>query len=589
MADELTPYQRDILIKTILGEARGEGETGMAAVAHNILNRAKSGRYPSDPAEVALEPKQYSTWNSGEGGNNPGQFKPGSKAYETAAQVLERVVGGEIPDMTGGALQYHAKSVTPYWADEANTNGALKVGNHVFYPTRPVPPGDIPNTVGTQLDVRRTAPAPAQQSLPMASLRANTSPSGGNDALQAALNRMATARGNQVTPADAFDRVTARNKAPAVSASDLTRGSEPQTRNNATTIASIPSRPQVSASDMARGRNGYETIATYPTAGIGQPPATRVVQSVPVSSPRTASDRARGSEPQTRNNATTIATIPTGKSLLSPGAVDASVTSLKTDPALDAAMKRLQAQKQAVASDKVRGNEMQTREVAQTIATIPSKPQISASDMARGNSLNTPAVLTEKDIGGWGKSPSGMVFNDGAPVPERLLPPINNSAPERLTAQAMGLNAQTGLPMFGVASQLQKGAPAVQSGGVSRDGLTNRLMGMNTPSMQPDPVAAARIAPSPMTRPQQRQQQPLMAAIAQTLQRPSSLSQPSMAMRKAPIAPVQMTPVQQYQAQGMSSAQAYEAANEAARESARQSSGRTGRQYVETADGMQWR
>jgi len=495
MADELTPYQRDILIKTILGEARGEGTTGMAAVAHNILNRAKSGRYPSDPAEVALEPKQYSTWNSGEGGNNPGQFKPGSKAYETAAQVLERVVGGEIPDMTGGALQYHAKSVTPYWADEANTNGSLRVGNHVFYPTHPVPPGDIPNTVGTQLDVQRTAPTPAQQSLPMTALRANTSPGGGNDALQAALNRMATVKGNQVTPADAFDRVTARNKAPAFSASDMTRGSEPQTRNVATTIASIPSTQPASASDMVRGRSGISTVATIPSV---RPSASDMV-------------RGRSASPSTQ-------------SLLSPGAVDASVTSLKTDPALDAAMKRLQAQKQAVASDKVRGNEMQTREVAQTIATIPSKPQISASDMARGNSLNTPAVMTERDIGGWGKSPSGMVFNNGAPVPERLLPPINNSAPERLTAQAMGMNAQTGLPTFGIASQLQKGAPAIQSGGVSRDGLTNRLMGMNTPSMQSAPVTAARIAPSPMMRQQQQVQtaRPVQT-LARALQAPTRI------------------------------------------------------------------
>jgi hypothetical protein len=38
-----------------------------------------------------------------------------------------------------------------------------------------------------------------------------------------------------------------------------------QTREQATTIASIPTRPQVSASDLARGRSGISTVATYPT------------------------------------------------------------------------------------------------------------------------------------------------------------------------------------------------------------------------------------------------------------------------------------------------------------------------------------
>jgi hypothetical protein len=40
-----------------------------------------------------------------------------------------------------------------------------------------------------------------------------------------------------------------------------------QTREQATLVASIPTRPQVSASDRARGRSGISTIASIPTTG----------------------------------------------------------------------------------------------------------------------------------------------------------------------------------------------------------------------------------------------------------------------------------------------------------------------------------
>jgi len=245
----------------------------------------------------------------------------------------------------------------------------------------PVPPSDIPNAVGTALDVARPAPTPAGPSMEIATRRNMTSPSGGNTDLQSALNTFATREARRVVPAtmsqfsgdpgtpaqgqviasipsdpqnDPIREATRRaalsmgsNQSMAgqergpvtspIAASDRTRGSEPQTRNIATTIASIPSTQPSSASDMARGRsgistvatipsirpsasdlvrgsNGYQTIATYPTTGIGAPPATRSVQSVPMppQAPRlSASDMVRGNEMQTRNNATTIASFPT--------------------------------------------------------------------------------------------------------------------------------------------------------------------------------------------------------------------------------------------------------------------------------------
>jgi len=155
---ELTQYQKDILIRTALSEAGGEGEDGMADVLHVILNRAASGKFPSDPARVALQNKQFSSWNTGAGGNNPSKWSPGSAAYQTAARVLEQVATGGKPDQTGGALYFHMPGVSPGWSKGVNTNGKIVRNGHVFYPTREV------GSVATQLDTSRPAPTPAKPS-----------------------------------------------------------------------------------------------------------------------------------------------------------------------------------------------------------------------------------------------------------------------------------------------------------------------------------------------------------------------------------------------------------------------------------------
>ncbi|MFC3706038.1 cell wall hydrolase [Devosia honganensis] len=163
---QLSAYQRDILIRTALGEARGEGVDGMADVIQVIMNRAGSGQYPSDPARVALQPYQFSTWNKGEGGNNPQQFKKDSQEYKRAEQALDAVLSGDRPDYTGGALFYHTPAVNPGWASSVNRHGTVQRNGHVFYPNHPVPPAEIPNVVATQLDTRPTRITGASGSAP---------------------------------------------------------------------------------------------------------------------------------------------------------------------------------------------------------------------------------------------------------------------------------------------------------------------------------------------------------------------------------------------------------------------------------------
>lgn len=156
MATSLTQEQIDTIVRTVLGEAAGEGRPGMEAVAWTILNRANSGKYPSDPAKVAKQPSQFSAWNSAaNGGNDLVNMSASDPRYKQALEIVNDVLGGNVPDPTGGALFYHTQNISPYWSDSVNNYGTVGIGAHQFYPSHPVPPMNIPD-VASQTDT--TAP-----------------------------------------------------------------------------------------------------------------------------------------------------------------------------------------------------------------------------------------------------------------------------------------------------------------------------------------------------------------------------------------------------------------------------------------------
>lgn len=145
----LSTYDRDVVTRTILGEAAGESEAGMAAVASVIKNRVEDPRWGDDPAEVALQLQQFSAWNVGAGGNDlVAKYNPGDPEYERAAKIADMVFEGRIADQTGGATHYYAPqgmqdlvelgtqtNDTPSWLQEENgrRGGApVAIGDHVF-------------------------------------------------------------------------------------------------------------------------------------------------------------------------------------------------------------------------------------------------------------------------------------------------------------------------------------------------------------------------------------------------------------------------------------------------------------------------
>jgi len=130
---------RDVLARTLWGEARGESLAGMVAVAWTIRNRVNDGKAKSwwgeGYAGVCLKPYQFSCWNK----NDPNfPFLSGAKPIPVAemakaVMVATAVMDGAYPDPTGGATHYYATTMPKPPAWEAKAKQMLKLAHHVFF------------------------------------------------------------------------------------------------------------------------------------------------------------------------------------------------------------------------------------------------------------------------------------------------------------------------------------------------------------------------------------------------------------------------------------------------------------------------
>jgi N-acetylmuramoyl-L-alanine amidase len=134
MADTDSIDDQDILARTIWGEARGEGATGMHAVANVITNRVNNPKWWGNSfRSVCLYPYQFSCWNK----NDPNRAKILAVTnydvnYFDAVNIATAAINGNLSDITNGALNYYAKgSPMPVWAE--NATPCAEIGNHIFF------------------------------------------------------------------------------------------------------------------------------------------------------------------------------------------------------------------------------------------------------------------------------------------------------------------------------------------------------------------------------------------------------------------------------------------------------------------------
>ncbi|MDJ1157804.1 cell wall hydrolase [Chelatococcus sp. SYSU_G07232] len=134
--ENMTREQR-CLAEAVYFEARGENEEGQAAVAQVVLNRVKSGLYPSTVCGVVYQNRhrykacQFSFACEGRSLRitEPGPWRA---AVRIAREVTE---GKTYLAEVGGATHYHADYVRPYWAKRLKKMDVI--GRHIFYKLRP--------------------------------------------------------------------------------------------------------------------------------------------------------------------------------------------------------------------------------------------------------------------------------------------------------------------------------------------------------------------------------------------------------------------------------------------------------------------
>jgi spore germination cell wall hydrolase CwlJ-like protein len=119
--------QMTCLATAVYFEARGESLEGQLAVAHVVMNRAASGRYPPDWCSVVKQPAQFSFVRHGE---FP-EVNVNSEAWRKAQAIAELAAANIVPSVSQDVLWYHADYVAPSWGHRLSV--VEKIGAHIFY------------------------------------------------------------------------------------------------------------------------------------------------------------------------------------------------------------------------------------------------------------------------------------------------------------------------------------------------------------------------------------------------------------------------------------------------------------------------
>jgi hypothetical protein len=134
----------EIVALTLYGEARGEGQMGLEAVASVIVNRVKAKRFGPTARAVCLAPWQFSCWKESAGqADYLALIHEGQKlasglldsTIEGCLHIALEVVDGTLPDSVQGSTHYVTEALyklkPPAWAK--GQQPTLKVGRQLFF------------------------------------------------------------------------------------------------------------------------------------------------------------------------------------------------------------------------------------------------------------------------------------------------------------------------------------------------------------------------------------------------------------------------------------------------------------------------
>ncbi|MDQ0546990.1 spore germination cell wall hydrolase CwlJ-like protein [Methylobacterium brachiatum] len=140
-ADLIDPESLDkeqrCLSEAVYFEARSESEAGRAAVAQVVLNRVKSGLYPSSVCGVVYQNRHhYMGCQFSFACEGKSLRITDAGAWESATRIARSVIEGRTYlAEVGAATHYHADYVRPGWARRLRKMDVI--GRHIFYQLKP--------------------------------------------------------------------------------------------------------------------------------------------------------------------------------------------------------------------------------------------------------------------------------------------------------------------------------------------------------------------------------------------------------------------------------------------------------------------
>jgi len=133
---------RYCLAQNIYFESANQSFAGQIAVSHVVINRVEDLQFPETICGVVYQAKMKENWK----GNmipirNQCQFSwfcdgksdepVDSITWLNSIRVADMVLSGQYPDITEGALWYHADFVKPYWSNQLEL--VTIIDNNLFY------------------------------------------------------------------------------------------------------------------------------------------------------------------------------------------------------------------------------------------------------------------------------------------------------------------------------------------------------------------------------------------------------------------------------------------------------------------------
>jgi spore germination cell wall hydrolase CwlJ-like protein len=122
---ETADAEQECLAGAVYFESKGEPLEGQHAVAEVVINRTKSGRFPTSLCSVVYQRGQFSFVR----GNAMPSIQRSSTAWRQAVTIARIAMENRWKNVVPNALFFHARRLAPGWRHDK----IAAVGNHVFY------------------------------------------------------------------------------------------------------------------------------------------------------------------------------------------------------------------------------------------------------------------------------------------------------------------------------------------------------------------------------------------------------------------------------------------------------------------------